>query len=247
MISPLRKTIRSVSKLGELVFFPSSCQICSALLESPEDNVVCRACWNKIIVRHRSYCLCCGRFFSGEGEPHLCQNCLEVKPPFKIHRSCGKYEGGLKDILLLYKYRLYRVLGKRLGEHACQVLKNDEDLWWKVEIIMPVPLHPKRERQRGFNQSRIIARELGKLKGIDVAEKILIRIKNVPPQTLLEAEEREKNVAGAFRVVTNERIEGKIVLLVDDVYTTGATIRECCRMLNEAGVKEVRALTLAQA
>lgn len=82
---------------------------------------------------------------------------------------------------------------------------------------------------------------------IPVLERVLIKAKNVPPQTLIQAEEREKNVSGAFRIVKSEQIEKKTVLLVDDVYTTGATIRECSRTLREAGAKEVRALTIARA
>jgi len=120
------------------------------------------------------------------------------------------------------------------------------DLWWDVEAIVPVPLHPKREKIRGFNQAQIIAKELAKYKGIELLEKKLIRVKNIPPQTSLEASERKKNVRGAFAVKNGESLKGKIILLVDDVYTTGATIKECSLALKKAGAREVRAITLAQ-
>jgi len=246
LISSLQRIFSAFSKLGELIFFPSFCQLCSVLLESPQEKIICQTCWEKVNVHRPSYCLCCGRFFMGAGEPHFCHSCLQKRPIFSLHRSCGKYEGKLKDIILLYKYRFFRALGKDLARFAYCTLKEG-DIWWKVEAIIAVPLHPKREKQRGFNQSQIIARELAKLKGIEIAEGILVKVKNVPPQTLLEAEEREKSVRGAFGVVKVEKIKGKSVLLVDDVYTTGATIRECSRVLRRAGVKEVKAITLAQA
>lgn len=247
MISSFLRRLSIIGKLGELIFFPSFCKLCSALLEAPQEKVVCSACWKKANARRPSYCLCCGHFFEGAGEPHFCPNCLQKKPPFSLHRSCGKYEGELKDIILLYKYLNFRVLGKELAHFAYHSLREEEDIWWKVGTLIPVPLHRKRKRQRGFNQAQIIAKELARLKGIEIAEGVLIKVKNVPPQTSLAADERERNVTGAFRVKEGEQIQKKRVLLVDDVYTTGATIRECSRVLREAGVKEIRAMTLAQA
>ncbi|GAH54355.1 unnamed protein product, partial [marine sediment metagenome] len=112
---------------------------------------------------------------------------------------------------------------------------------------IPVPLHPKRKKKRGFNQAQIIAKELARIKGIELRDQMLLKIKNVPPQTSLRVEERAENVSGAFGVAKGDKIKGKVVLLVDDVYTTGSTIRECSSVLRNAGVKEVKALTVAQA
>ena len=128
-----------------------------------------------------------------------------------------------------------------------QALGKEEDLWWQVEGIVSVPLHPKRQKERGFNQAQDIARELARLKGIEVIENHLRKRKNVLPQTSLSRADRQKNVRGAFEVIKPEGIEGKVLLLVDDVYTTGATIKECSSVLLKAGAKEVKALTVAQA
>ncbi len=155
--------------------------------------------------------------------------------------------GNLKDIILLYKYRRFQILGKDLARFAYRSIGKEEEIWWEVNAVLPVPLHPKRKKQRGFNQAQIIARELALLRGIELVEGRLVKVKNVPPQTFLKVEEREKNVSGAFRVINGEKLKGQVVLLVDDVYTTGSTIRECSSVLRDAGVKEVRALTLAQA
>jgi ComF family protein len=153
----------------------------------------------------------------------------------------------VKDIILLFKYNHYKVLGEGLARFAYQVLKEEEGLWQKVDALIPVPLHPKRRRKRGFNQALVIAEELEKIRGIEVRRGVLLKIKNVPAQTSLEAEDREKNVIGAFRVAQEDQIKGKRLLLIDDVYTTGATVRECSRVLKKAGAKEVKAITLAQA
>ncbi len=181
------------------------------------------------------------------GEPHFCSDCLETRPPFSLHRSASKYEGKVKDIILLFKYHHYKVLGKELARFAYQVLKEEEELWRKVDALIPVPLHPRKRRKRGFNQALVIAEELEKIKGIQVAQGTLLKIKNVPAQTSLDAEDREKNVIGVFRVAQDDQIKGKRLLLIDDVYTTGATVRECSRVLKKAGAKEVKAITLAQA
>ena len=138
-------------------------------------------------------------------------------------------------------------MGKDLAHFVYRTLGGEEEIWWEVDIIIPVPIHPKRKKQRGFNQAQIIAQELARLKGIEFVSGRLVKIKNVPPQTSLEEKKREENVSGAFAVVKREEMKGKVVLLVDDVYTTGSTIRECSSVLREAGIEEVRAMTVAQA
>jgi ComF family protein len=153
----------------------------------------------------------------------------------------------VKDVILLYKYRGYRVLGRTLADFMLQTLGGEDDLWTGVEAIIPVPLHRRKERERGFNQARLLARLLAQRKGIPLADRNLIKTRNAPPQTSLDAREREKNVKGAFRVRIARELEGRIVILVDDVYTTGSTLRECGLALKKAGVKEARAITIAQA
>jgi ComF family protein len=140
-----------------------------------------------------------------------------------------------------------QVLGKDLAHLVYRALSREEEIWWKVDVVVPVPLHPKRKKERGFNQAQIIAKELARIKGIEVGDQLLLKIKNVPPQTSLRVEEREENVSGAFAVAEKDKIKGSVVLLVDDVYTTGSTIRECSSVLRNADVKEVKALTVAQA
>ena len=242
-----RRRLSSWGKIAEVLFFPSFCQLCQALLEEPGESVICRSCQDKIRPCAAPFCLVCGRFFEGAGGPHLCLDCLGRDTPLARHRSFARYEGVLKDVILLFKFRGFEILGALLGDHLARALGQEEALWEGVEAIVPVPLHPKRKKKRGFNQAHVLAARLGRSKKIRLFDRHLFKLKDVPPQTTLEAEERESNVRGVFDVRKAQELEGKIVLLVDDVYTTGATLRECSLVLMKAGAKEVRAVTVAQA
>lgn len=243
----LRTRAAAAAKLVELIVFPSFCRLCEALLEKPGEKIVCGECLARLIPCRGPSCPCCGRFLEGPPEGHLCRRCLERPPAFSLHRSCGAYHGTLKDIILLLKYRRYAVLSRALAAYAETCLAPEEGLWVDADFLVPVPLHAARKRERGFNQSRLIARDLARIRKLEVLDRCLVKIRNVPPQTSLEAGERDKNVKKAFAVRKRRKIAGKTLVLVDDVFTTGATLRECSRTLLEAGAREVRALTIAQA
>jgi competence protein ComFC len=236
-----------LGRMVELAFFPSFCKICGCLLENPGERVLCGICLSRIGPDRVPGCPLCGRFFDGVGESHLCGSCLAKAPSFSLHRSAGRYRGHLKDAVLLLKYKKFRPLGSVLGGMAFEALKKDEILWKDIDLIIPVPLHKRRQRERGFNQAEAVAREIGKRSGIAVARKILRKTRNAPPQTSLERDDRANNVRDAFAVVGKEAIAGKVILLVDDVYTTGATLGACARILHQEGAVEVRAITVAQA
>lgn len=243
----LRQGLASSFKLAELILFPSLCELCSNLLELPREKIVCRSCLQGIQPHRTCYCLSCGKFFSGSGEPHYCRQCVEQRPAFSCHRSCGLYAGKLKDIIILYKYRGFSVLGDFLAEFVIKSLGKEESLWWETDAILPVPLHPEKKKERGFNQSQILAKELARRKQIRLVEDQLVKVRRTLPQTSLEAKERENNLKGVFEIKDSEKIKGRIVLLVDDVFTTGSTLQECSLALRTAGALEVRALTVAQA
>jgi len=242
-----RRAAGALGKLAELLVFPSFCRICSALLESPDENVVCRECLADLVPRRSGFCVVCGEYFGGIQDPHICSECLTSPPPFTRHRSCAPYRGTVKDVLLLFKFRGYAVLGRPLAEFLTRSLGRDEDLWWEIEALVPVPLHPRRERERGFNQAAVLAREIGRIQGLPVLEDVLVRVYNPVPQTSLTAALRQENVKDAYQAMNTPSIQGKRIMLVDDVRTTGATLRECSRVLRDAGAGEVRAVTLAQA
>jgi ComF family protein len=247
LTSLLARRLSCWGKLGELLLFPSSCQVCEALLEKPGERVVCRDCLEKLEGTDSPFCLCCGRFFAGAGEPHLCADCLTNRPRFAKHRSAARYDGIVKDIILLYKYRGFAVLSGVLAEFVIRSLAREEDIWSGVEAVVPVPLHPAKEKSRGFNQARLLAKRLAKCRNLPLLEGRLVKVRRTEAQTSLDARARETNLKGAFQVKKSAGIKGKVVLLVDDVYTTGSTIGECSAALKKAGVREVRAVTVAQA
>jgi ComF family protein len=243
----LARRLSRWGKLGELILYPSTCQVCGILLEKTGEKVVCRECLGKLRGVDSPFCLCCGSFFDGVGEPHLCGDCLMDRPPFARHRSGGRYEGVVKDLILLFKYRGFEVLSEVLADFVLRSLGREEDLWSGIQAVVPVPLHPGKEKSRGFNQTVLLAKELARGRNLPVMKGRLVKTKPTAAQTSLQAAERETNLRGAFAVRKAGGLKGKVVLLVDDVYTTGSTIRECSRTLKKAGVGEVRAVTIAQA
>jgi ComF family protein len=177
----------------------------------------------------------------------LCGPCGDEPFVFDQARSFGLYEGALREIIGQFKYRGLLPLAKPLGNCLTHALDRLELDGGSIDLILPVPLHRTRERQRGFNQAAMLAARIGRLRGLRVAGRDCVRIRNTPPQTGLGRAERRKNVKGAFAVPKPERVRGLNVLLVDDVMTTGATADSCARALNDAGAKGVWVLTLARA
>lgn len=245
-LESLRRFLGECVRVAELLIFPSRCRICRTLLERRDERVVCRSCLDRLVPRRSSFCVCCGRFFDGAPAPHLCLDCLRSRPPYAIHRSCAAYEGALREFIILMKYHGFSVLGRDLAVFALEALGEDESLWWGLEAIIPVPLHRRKKKKRGFNQAEVVARELGRAKDVPLLTKALSRVRNTPAQTSLEGRARRRNLSGAFIVRRPGEVKGRTVLLVDDVYTTGSTVKECCRTLRRAGAKEVRVLTLAR-
>ena len=230
------------------LFFPPVCAIRKALLDGRGKNLtLCPTCLKAIRPVHSPYCPRCGLPVpSGDGEGHLCGLCLKERWYFEVHRTSGLYEGALKEAIHRFKYggvfSLVRVFGDLLQPNF-QTLSQD----YSVDVMVPVPLHIRRLRERGFNQALLLVRELSKRTGIPYKERVLQKIKDTPVQIALKKRERRKNLTGAFQVKDQEAIQGKAVLLVDDVYTTGATVNECSRALLRAGADRVAVLTVARA
>jgi len=247
VIRRVRAGASSLAKLVELLVFPSFCRLCREPLDEPGERVVCGECLARLAPQAGVCCARCGRFLDTPAEDALCGRCLDRAPAYAVHRSCGAYGGTLKDVILLFQYRRYAPLSRSLARYAEACLGADARLWPGVDGLVPVPLHPARRRERGFNQSRLLARDLARLRNVEVLGGCLVKTRNAPAQAGLRAADREKNVRSAYAVRRSGRVRGKTLVLVDDVTTTGATLRECARVLMAAGAKEVRAITLAQA
>jgi ComF family protein len=227
--------------------FPPSCMTCSAPLPEGEGPHLCPDCAVGIGFIASPLCVRCGIPFSGAaGEDHLCGECIDREPPFTLARAVGRYEGTLLEAIHQFKYRGKVAVGEMLAEMmACHTYPAFSPA--EYSLVIPVPLHTRRLRQRMFNQSVVLARRVAKRHGLSLDVTALRRSIFTEPQVNLGREERTKNVRGAFVLTAPARIEGKRIILVDDVYTTGSTIRECCRVLVNGGAAEVAVLTLARA
>ncbi len=177
----------------------------------------------------------------GTGQCGYCRRGVFV---FEQARSIGWYEGNLRELIHLLKYDGFRPLSKPLGRILAGKIPEPEGA--AFDLVLPVPLHSNRQRRRGFNQSALLAEELSKIYRIPAGSKDCVRVRDTPPQTGLRAAERRKNVEGAFHVPRPQGVQGRRVLLVDDVLTTGATANSCSRALLEAGAKGVWVATLAR-
>jgi ComF family protein len=219
------------------VLLEPECLACERALHRPLDGAVCPACWGSIASVTPPWCARCG-----EPLPHaqvdVCTRCARQPPSFLSARSAGRYEGVLRDVVHAFKYgrrrALSRPLGRRLRTAGALILED-------ADAVVPVPLHPWRRLQRGFNQADDLARELGL-----PVWRGLARTRHGPPQAALPAARRRANVRAAFRV-RSPRLPYRHIVLVDDVMTTGETLEACSRALLEAGVESVRALTVARA
>ncbi len=192
-------------------------------------------------------CSRCGiPFASPSDTDHLCSECLTEERYFSRARSVCRYEGLIVEAISRFKYggaiRLAPALGMLLAAY-----QDSQFPFSGLDLILPVPLHPRRLRERGFNQSLLLARQVSRRHSIPLNFTVLRRIRPTPPQTRLSGPDRQRNVRGAFEVVKPSVLAGKKVLLIDDVFTTGATARECARVLLGGGAREITVLTLARA
>ncbi len=238
--------------LGSLldIFFPPVCPLCE---EGLIDGVLCGGCHGKFSDKKISGPLCavCGapfmtdshaaRIGTASGIGRTCGRCTLGDIPFKEARSAFVYDGEVVSAVQSFKYRGKTILAGPLGGFIAEAARFSV----KPDIIVPVPLHGRRLRARGFNQSLLLARQVAKRLALRVDYLNLIRVRPTCPQTGLKTKEREGNVKGAFDVKKEVVFRGKRVLLVDDVFTTGSTIKECARVLKKAGA-EVLVATLAR-
>lgn len=224
------------------LFFPPVCALCEEALRS---GPFCAGCLEKFEAKKITSPLCtsCGIPFPSSGaNDHECGGCINGNIPFMKARSAYTYDGVVLEAIHKLKYRGKVTLAGPLG-----ALIAGAAIFPKApDLIVPVPLHKRRLRHRGFNQSLLLSREVSKALSVPLDYINLKRVRETEQQINLTALERVRNVSGAFETGRAGVFKGRQVLLVDDVFTTGATITECSRVLKRAGAK-VFALTLARA
>ena len=231
--------------------FPGNCRFCNAPLARIGRIPLCLACLNAIRGLQGPVCAICGDRLLGEpGGERRCLECIRTERPFTRAIAYGNYEGGLRALIHLLKYQQVRpaaaVLGRMLAEPVAGLLEADAGA---SVVVVPVPLHQKKQRQRGFNQTELIARAMVKhlaLPGLQVDASLLRRCRATESQTGLSRSLRQVNVHGAFAVLSPGRIAHRDILLVDDVFTTGTTVSECARLLRRTGAHRVWVATVAR-
>ncbi|MBI4536445.1 MAG: ComF family protein [candidate division NC10 bacterium] len=243
--------LRDVLAASLHLVFPSPCATCGRPLDWERRSALCGTCWSRLERMPTSGCQRCGWPYpaaetaAGAAEP-LCQRCREAADAFRLARAPLRYrqDGIARAAILLAKHGgrlpLLHHLAHLLAAEAPRFLAPEE---W--DVLVPVPLHWRRRWRRGFNQAEVLARAVGRAMGISVAGRALRRVRATPPQQG-DPEARRRNVRDAFRVPRPGQIAGRRVLLVDDVFTTGATANAAARALLAAGAAEVGVLTLAR-
>ncbi|MBA3013323.1 MAG: ComF family protein [Proteobacteria bacterium] len=224
--------------------FPAVCLICRTGLPAFTEIHLCPDCLKKITLIQPPLCLCCGVEFTAYGDNHLCGACLTKPPHFSRARAIFRYDDASSTLIHGFKYG-----GRTVGGQSFRALsiyaKTMTDLD-TPELIVPVPLHPRRLKERGFNQALVLAHILFPDQKKAIFADLLTRTRWTEPQVALSGHERRQNLGGAFSIKQANLIDGRRILLVDDVLTTGTTLNECAKMLKIHGAIQVEAVTLAR-
>ena len=226
--------------------FPEICQLCGEQRATAEYGYVCGRCWSHVRFIKPPFCERCGLPFEGDlTTPFECANCREMDLHFSAARSAVVARGAVREIIHRYKYQralwFEPFLAGLLLREIMPALRGQD---W--DLIVPVPLHPLKLREREFNQAERLAVHLGKAASIPVNKKLLRRVRFTNTQTRLTRPERAANMRGAFAMRGSAQLDGERVILVDDVFTTGATTSACAQTLLAAGADEVCVWTVAR-
>ena len=258
------QTVRAVVDDLVTTFFPADCRVCGGPLTSAGLSPLCDECVDALREQTAELCARCGealdmdglRFTRQiEGEGVLCAPCRMVPPEFERAGAWGVYSGGMREAIQLLKYERAESVARPLGRLLARVIaKMGAGGMGRELVVIAVPLFAPKQRQRGYNQSVLLAEEAMRSLGrsgtgwrLSTAHGAMIRTRQTESQFGLSTRERRRNLRGAFTVKDPAAVNGSHVLLIDDIYTTGATARECARVLRQAGAAKVWVATVARA
>jgi len=227
--------------------YPDVCQLCRKQRAAHRDGYVCASCWQQVRFLVPPFCDRCGLPFHGEIDGAFeCANCREMELHFVSARSAVLARGPVLEAIHHYKYDRHLWYEAFLTELFVSRARD----WFaqqKCDALIPVPLFPVKERERGFNQATRLARRLSRAVNVPVAARLLKRTVPTPSQTRLSRTERAENMRHAFALRRDERFPGAHFVLIDDVFTTGATTSACAKVLLRAGAARVSVWTVARA
>jgi len=237
-------TIFNLCKSAIDVLLPPRCLATGEIVDAP--GMVSPEIWPQLQFIETPFCKTCGMPFSFEiANDALCASCMDREPVFDVSRSAVIYNEASRKMILAFKYgdRLHAV-----KTFAPWMIRAGQELIDQADFIIPVPLHNRRLRERRFNQSALLAQEITRQSGKAYIPDLLQRTRHTIPQQGLNYKERGKNVHGAFGVNKDhlQAIGGKTILLIDDVFTSGATLNECARVMKNAKAAAVNVLTVAR-
>ena len=213
--------------------------MCDEIVDEPGERI-CAECLGKMKLLTPPWCMRCGRKVQ-EGEEY-CRDCREKRHAFDRGRALYEYADAAASIYR-FKYAGRREYAAFFGEEIAEYL-GDFIRQVKPDGIVPIPLHRRRYARRGYNQAELLAKETGRRLGIPVYPEMLVRVRNTVPQKKLNPQERQNNLKKAFNIGRND-VKLKVILVFDDIYTTGSTIDEAARALREAGAEKIYFITLA--
>ena len=246
----VRGRLAELSDAVVSVFFPAGCRICGGLLTRASRVPICEECLASFAAPPEKSCEICGQALAWMKltmeEPLVCQVCQQKTYAFERARSYGIYDGPLVKAILLLKWERIDPLGAWFAERLAEMVVRAGEAM-AADVVVPVPLHRDRERQRGYNQAGLISKPLARKLGLPHRAVLLMRTRPRPDKQVLSFKERWESVRGAFATRPGSQVDNKRVLLVDDVMTTGATLDACARALLESGAKSVLGLTVARA
>ena len=237
----LSSVLQDMFETAVVFLYPAECRVCEEFLGVTSVPYICNSCWQDIQYIEPPWCDICGT----PGVSGLCDPCAISPPRYGKLRSIAFYQTTLQEAIHLFKFGKKKVLARHLIRLINARMPTDCRIA-EYDFVLPIPIHKKRLRERGFNQATLLANAIAGAEGVPVLTDTLIRKRHTVAQSSLDREARQQNIIGAFGIRNPDLIRGKRLLIIDDVFTTGATIREAVSELWTADPVEIDVLTVAR-
>ena len=233
--------LRDIFETAIVFLYPAKCRACDDFLGVASVPYICANCWQDVQFLEPPWCDICGT----PGVDGLCDACAISPPRYGKLRTIALYQTTLQQAIHLFKFQKKKAFARHLIQLMNAHIPSDCSIA-AYDFVLPIPIHKKRLRERGFNQATLLADGIAKVEGVPVLTDVLVRKRHTVAQSSLDSAARQQNIVGAFEVRNPNIISGKQLLVVDDVFTTGATIGEAVSELWTADPAEIDVLTLAR-